>query len=149
MHCIQYIIKYMIDLLITDGFTVVLHCDKILYPSIKVNSMLFTSVQFIAALFIKNFIYKRKYDLFYAVSVRESCSPGASESLPASRRSSCKEAVLPSSPTLPEQRRKAWDEEVSSRGRGVAEIKQRRKEQPEETNEEGNINGHSADNKEE
>lgn len=85
----------------------------------------------------------------YAVSVRETCSPSGSVSLAASRRSSCKEAELPSSPTLPAERRKAWDEDVSPCERGVAEIKQRRKEQPEETNEAGNINGHSEDNKEE
>ncbi|MCJ8743365.1 hypothetical protein PDJAM_G00093210 [Pangasius djambal] len=82
-------------------------------------------------------------------SVRDSCSPSASVSLAASRRSSCKEAELPSSPTLPAQRRMAWDEEISPCERGVAEIMQRKKEQPEETSEEGNINGHSEDNREE
>lgn len=82
-------------------------------------------------------------------SVRESCSPSSSVSLATSRRSSCKEAELPSSPTLPGQTRMAWDEEVSPCERGVAEIKQQRKEQSEETSEEVNINGHSEDNKEE
>lgn len=70
-------------------------------------------------------------------------------SLAASRRGSCNEADLPSSLTLPEERRKAWDEEVSPCERGVAKTKQQRKVQPEETNEEENINGHSQDNKEE
>lgn len=83
------------------------------------------------------------------LSVRENCSPSSSVSLATSRRSSCKEAELPSSPTLPGQTRMAWDEEVSPCERGVAEIKQQRKEQSEETSEEVNINGHSEDNKEE
>lgn len=79
----------------------------------------------------------------------ESCSTGASVSLAASRRSSCKEAELPSSPNLYGQRRMAWDEEVCPCEKGVAGIKHRRNEYPAETNEEGNINGHSEDNKEE
>ncbi|XP_058273618.1 nuclear protein MDM1 isoform X2 [Hemibagrus wyckioides] len=82
-------------------------------------------------------------------SVRESCSPSASVSLVASRKISGKEEELPSSPTLPGQRRKAWDEEVNPCERGMAEIKQRRKEQPEEISGEGNRNGRSEDNKEE
>lgn len=84
----------------------------------------------------------------YGVSVRKSCSPSASVSLATSRRSSYKEAELPSSPTLPGQRRMAWDEEVSPCERGVGEIKEQRKEEPEETNEEVNINEHSEDHKE-
>lgn len=84
-----------------------------------------------------------------AVSVRESCSPSTSVSLVTSRKNSGKEGELPSSPTLPGQRRKAWDEEVNPCERGMAEIKQRRKEQPEEISGEGNRNGRSEDNKEE
>lgn len=84
----------------------------------------------------------------YAVSVRKSCSPSESASLATSRRSSYKEAELPSSPTLPGQRRTAWDEEASPCERGVAEIKEGRKKQPEENNEDVNINEHSEDHKE-
>ncbi|XP_060759228.1 nuclear protein MDM1 isoform X2 [Neoarius graeffei] len=81
-------------------------------------------------------------------SVRKSCSPSESASLATSRRSSYKEAELPSSPTLPGQRRTAWDEEVSPCERGVAEIKEGRKKQPEENNEDVNINEHSEDHNE-
>ncbi|KAF5908396.1 nuclear protein MDM1 isoform X1 [Clarias magur] len=73
-------------------------------------------------------------------SIRESCSPSASVSLSTSRRSSCKEAELFRSPTLPEPRRMAWDEEISPCERHVAEIKQHRKE---------HLNGHLEENKEE
>ncbi|KAK2832293.1 hypothetical protein Q7C36_015755 [Tachysurus vachellii] len=82
-------------------------------------------------------------------SVGERCSPSSSLSVPASRKGPCKEVELPSSPTLHGQRRKAWDEEVNPCERGVAEIKQRKKEQPEDINREGNINVHSEDNEEE
>ncbi|KAM9468031.1 nuclear protein MDM1 isoform 2-T2 [Clarias gariepinus] len=81
-------------------------------------------------------------------SIRESCSPSASVSLSTSRRSSCKEAELLRSPNLPEPRRMAWDEEISPCERRLAEIKLHRKEQP-ETNEEGHLNWHLEENKEE
>ncbi|XP_060745751.1 nuclear protein MDM1 isoform X5 [Tachysurus vachellii] len=71
------------------------------------------------------------------------------EALDLARKGPCKEVELPSSPTLHGQRRKAWDEEVNPCERGVAEIKQRKKEQPEDINREGNINVHSEDNEEE
>ncbi|XP_027007596.2 nuclear protein MDM1 isoform X3 [Tachysurus fulvidraco] len=82
-------------------------------------------------------------------SVGERCSPSSSLSLPASRKGPCKEVELPDSPTLHGQRRKAWDEEVNPCERGVAEIKQRKKEKPEDIDREGNINVHSEDNEEE
>ncbi|XP_046729899.1 nuclear protein MDM1 isoform X2 [Silurus meridionalis] len=81
-------------------------------------------------------------------SVKESCSPTGSMSLTASRRNSCNETELPCSPTFLGHRRKAWDEEVNPCERGVADITQQRKQQPEQT-EEGNISRHSENNKEE
>ncbi|KAI5094041.1 nuclear protein MDM1 isoform X4, partial [Silurus meridionalis] len=83
-----------------------------------------------------------------AASVKESCSPTGSMSLTASRRNSCNETELPCSPTFLGHRRKAWDEEVNPCERGVADITQQRKQQPEQT-EEGNISRHSENNKEE
>ncbi|XP_073802253.1 nuclear protein MDM1 isoform X13 [Danio rerio] len=50
-------------------------------------------------------------DLARAGSVRESSSPGHSASVVVSRRSSSGEVGLPEEPTLPVQRKLAWDEE--------------------------------------
>ncbi|TSK13256.1 Nuclear protein MDM1 [Bagarius yarrelli] len=82
-------------------------------------------------------------------SIKESGNPSGSTSLAASRKSSCNQIELLGSPTLPGQRRKAWDEEVNPCERGVAEKEQQRNEQPEESNEEGNINEHCEENNKE
>ncbi|XP_072529231.1 nuclear protein MDM1 isoform X2 [Salminus brasiliensis] len=83
-------------------------------------------------------------DLARVDSVRGSCSPGASVSLSTSRRSSFEGVGLSNGPTLPVQRKLAWDEEESPYENGVVDIKQQREEppvqQPEESDEEEDPN---------
>lgn len=62
--------------------------------------------------------------LFRAGSARGSSSPGPSASVAASRRSSPGEVGLHEEPTLPVQRKLAWDEEEGHRERDEAEIAQ-------------------------
>ncbi|XP_036433433.1 nuclear protein MDM1 isoform X2 [Colossoma macropomum] len=91
-------------------------------------------------------------DLARVDSVRESSSPGASVSLSTSRRSSFEGVGLSNGPTLPVQRKLAWEEEAHPCERGVAEIKQQREEspiqQPKESDEEEDMNEHSEDKRE-
>uniref|UniRef100_A0A8B9HIU0 Nuclear protein MDM1 n=1 Tax=Astyanax mexicanus TaxID=7994 RepID=A0A8B9HIU0_ASTMX len=83
-------------------------------------------------------------DLARVDSVRGSCSPGASVSLSTSRRSSFEGVGLSDGPTLPLQRKQAWDEEERPYVNGVSEIKPLREEPPvqqaEESDEEEDTN---------
>lgn len=89
-------------------------------------------------------------DLARVDSVRGSCSPGASVSLSTSRRSSYEGVGLSNGPTLPLQRKHAWDEEERPYVNGVAEIKPQREEPPvqqaEESDEEEDRNEDKGDN---
>ncbi|XP_022526955.2 nuclear protein MDM1 isoform X2 [Astyanax mexicanus] len=88
-------------------------------------------------------------DLARVDSVRGSCSPGASVSLSTSRRSSFEGVGLSDGPTLPLQRKQAWDEEERPYVNGVSEIKPLREEPPvqqaEESDEEEDTNEHLED----
>ncbi|XP_026857962.2 nuclear protein MDM1 isoform X2 [Electrophorus electricus] len=92
-------------------------------------------------------------DLARVDSVKGSSSRGTSITLTTSRRNSFEGAGALNGPTLPVQRKLAWEEEAGPCESGVAQIEQLRKEppfqQPVETEERGGIHDNSEDKKDE